>query len=244
MGHRISHARIARYRSPVAHELPIALALVLAVAACGEPSSAPDGDGGQTNSTACVQGSGTHRLFIQGHGGVAFEDGSYPMLHEIEPGDDDAVLCDDSVFVIDENDDGIWQPGETPRGLGPKALVHGEHFLVGTGSFAEFRAELCADITGDITFYIPNFDVEGSNALHQLFVVHEGQEQLIAEAIDDEAGQSGYNPFVRVIAGTDPDAVAGDQLLLRSTNLNGLTFSVMVWQPPSEYESWIQVTVP
>lgn len=202
-----------------------------------------DGSGGG-GSISCIQGSGRHRLFVQGAGGAPFEDGSYPLLHELTPGTDDARLCDDRIFVDDANDDGRWQPGEEPRPLGPRDLVHGEHFLVGPGAFAEFRTELCADITGEVAFYIPNFDVAGSKALHQLFVVHDGQEFLVAEAADEEAGMSGYNPFVRVLSGNDPDAVAGDQLLLRSTNLNGYQFSVMVWQPPSEYESWILVNVP
>ena len=107
----------------------------------------------------------------------------------------------------------------------------------------EFGATLCDDITGEVAFYIPNFDQEGSVSLHELFLVHEGVETLIAEATDDEPGFSGYNPFVRVLLGTDPDVVPGDRLLLRSTNLSGVGFSVMVWRPPSEYESWIVVEV-
>jgi len=166
------------------------------------------------------------------------------MLHQWQPDGSDALLCDDSVFVNDTSGDGVWQPGEEPRPLGPAALVHGEHFLVGQGAFVEFETILCADITGDVVFYIPNFDVTGSEALHQLFVVHQGSEQLIAETVDGEAGQSGYNPFVRELTGVDPDVQPGDKLLLRSTNLNGYQFSVMVWRPPSEYESWILVTVP
>jgi hypothetical protein len=122
--------------------------------------------------------------------------------------------------------------------------MHGEHFLVGAGAFVEFKATLCDDIAGEIAFYIPNFDEPGSRAEHQLYVVHDGVELLIAQAVDDEAGQSGYNPFVRVLHGMDPPAQPGDTLLLRSTNLNGIPFSVMVWRPPSEYESWIRVEVP
>jgi hypothetical protein len=122
--------------------------------------------------------------------------------------------------------------------------VHGEHFLVGAGAFVEIATELCADITGEVALYIPNFDEAGSRAQHQLIVVSAGGEQVIAEAVDEEAGQSGYNPFVRVLAGNDPVARAGDLLLLRSTNLSGAAFSVMVWNPPSEYESWILVEVP
>ena len=191
-----------------------------------------------------VRGRGQHRLFMQGSEAEPDGRGVFPMLHEWKSDGSDAVLCDEKEFVEEPNCDGVWQPEETPLPLGPDALVHGEHFLVGAGSYVEFSTVLCEDITGDVTFYIPNFDVEGSEALHQLFVIHEGNEFLVAEATDDEAGQSGYNPFVRVLTGNDPDVVPGDELLLRSTNLNGFDFSVMVWRPPSKYESWITVTVP
>jgi len=201
-------------------------------------------DGGFVCPQDAVRRSGRHRLFLQGHGATPDQNNVYPMLHEWGEDGSDAILCDDALFVDDKNEDGVWQPGEEPLPLGPEALVHGEHFLVGPGAFAEFSTTLCEDITGDVTFYIPNFDVTGSEALHQLFVVHDGAEQLIAQAIDAEAGNSGYNPFVRQLAGDDPVAVPGDTLLLRSTNLNGYQFSVMVWNPPSEYESWILVDVP
>ena len=191
-----------------------------------------------------VRGSGMHRLFVQGREAAPRADGTWPFLHEWQADGSDALLCDDSVFVTDENGDGIWQPGEEPKPLGPSAIVHGEHFLVGPGSFVEFTITLCDDITGNVAFYIPNFDVAGSEARHELFVVHEGEEIFIADAIDTEPGSSGYNPFVRVVEGTDPDAVAGDTLLMRSTNLSGADFSVMVWRPPSEYESWVLVEVP
>jgi hypothetical protein len=49
---------------------------------------------------------------------------------------------------------------------------------------------------------------------------------------------------VRLLSGVDPDVTPGDELLMRSSNLNGYQFSVMVWFPPSEYESWILVTIP
>ncbi len=201
--------------------------------AAGSPADAGSTDGGCVG----VSGPGRHRLFVQGHGAAANPDGSYPFLH-------DHRLCDDSVFVNDTNGDGVWQPGEEPLPLGPPELVHGEHFLVGVGALAEFRVTLCEDIGGDVALYLPNYDETGSRALHQLLVAQGGSEQLVAEAVDDEPGFSGYNPFVRVIAGDDPDARAGDTLVLRSTNLSGVAFSVMVWQPPSEYESWILVEVP
>lgn len=233
---------------------PLGLALVLAACAGdGDDRGTPGDDAGAwidaaPGDFACptdgVRGRGRHRLFVQGHGAPAEADGRYPLLHEWEGGGGDARLCDDRVFVDDTSGDGVWQPGEEPRPLGPAALVHGEHFLVGAGAFTEFHLTLCEDIDGDVVFYIPNFDEAGSQALHQLFVVHAGVETLVAEATDDEAGQSGYNPFVRVLAGVDPDVVPGDELVLRSTNLNGVPFSVMVWQPPSEYESWILVHVP
>jgi hypothetical protein len=181
---------------------------------------------------------------VQGHEAPARPDGTWPFLHERRADGSDAELCDDEVFVDDTSGDGRWQPGEEPRPLGPTALVHGEHFLVGPGSFVEITTTLCDDITGEVTFYLPNFDQDGSVALHELFVVHEGRETLIAEATDDEPGFSGYNPFVRVLSGLDPDVTPGDRLLLRSTNISGAPFSVMVWRPPSEYESWIVIEVP
>jgi len=225
------------------------IALLLALTGCSAETDGPGGDDhpdASANGGSCVgiRGSGRHRLFLQGHGGAPLADGSYPMLHEWASGGADAELCDDSVFVNDQNGDGVWQLGEEPKPLGPSGLVHGEHFLVGAGAYAEFRTTLCEDITGDVVFYIPNFDVTGSQARHQLFAVHGGQETLIAEAVDEEAGDSGYNPFVRVLVGEDPEVAEGDELLLRSTNLNGYQFSVMIFQPPSEYESWITVTIP
>ena len=206
-------------------------------------------DAGIVTAMICPQhgviGAGRHRLFVQGRGAPPRPDGTWPLLHERPSGGGDAILCDDRVFVDDLNGDGVWQPGEEPHGLGPSELVHGEHFLVGPGSFVEFTTTLCADITGNVALYIPNFDVEGSVALHQLLVLDsEGREQLIAEVTDDEPGTFGYNPFVRVVEGVDPVAHAGDTLMLRSINISGLDFSVMVWRPPSEYESWVLVEVP
>lgn len=191
-----------------------------------------------------VRGSGRHRLFVQGHEAPPRPDGTWPFLHERAADGSDAPLCDDRVFVADTSGDGLWQPGEEPRPLGPSQLTHGEHFLVGRGAFVEISATLCDDIGGEVTLYIPNFDQEGSVALHELIVVHDGVETLVAEATDDEPGFSGYNPFVRVISGADPAVMPGDRLVLRSTNLSGAPFSVMVWRPPSEYESWIVVEVP
>lgn len=191
-----------------------------------------------------VRGPGTHRLFAQGSEADPDGRGIYPFLHEWGNEGEDAALCDDATFVDDGNGDGVWQPGEAPRELAPGGLVHGEHYLVGVGAFVEFGITLCDDITGNVAFYVPNFDEAGSQALHQLFVVHEDEETLVAEVVDDEAGMSGYNPFVRVVEGEDPDAVAGDMLLMRTTNLNGIPFSVMVFLPPSEYESWVLVEVP
>jgi hypothetical protein len=229
-----------------------ALGLV-ALAACGgmgggdtdarPPDDAVVGDRPASCPPTGLWGRGRHRLFVQGHDGVPRPDGRYPLLHQ-HPASGGPVLCDDRQFVVDTSGDGVWQPGEEPRPLGPEGIVHGEHFLVGSGAFAEFAIELCEDLGGDVALYIPNFDEAGSRTLHQLIVRGEDGDQLVAQAIDEEAGQSGYNPFVRVLAGTDPVARAGDLLILRSTNLSGVAFSVMVWQPPSEYESWIVVEVP
>lgn len=218
------------------------LIVLIAAWGCGEAKvpATPSPDAGAP-MLGCpdvgVHGSGRHRLFVQGHEAPPLADGTWPFLH-------DERLCDDAVFVNDTDGDGAWDPGEEPRPMGPADLVHGEHFLVGPGAFVEFTATLCDDITGDVVFYIPNFDVEGSQALHQLYVIHDGAETLIAEVMDDEPGFSGYNPFVRVVSGEDPDVIPGDTLLLRSINLSGADFSVMVWRPPSEYESWIVVEVP
>ncbi len=234
--------------------LAVWVALLTSVSCSGDSNSEPCHDASSVDASidatsgSCphdgVRGSGQHRLFTQGAGGEADSRGIWPLLHEWKSDGTDAELCDEKIFTENANCDGVWQPEETPLSKGPSALVHGEHFLVGPGAYVEFSIILCEDITGDVAFYIPNFDEAGSEALHQLFVVHEGEEFLIAEVTDDEAGQSGYNPFVRVVSGNDPTAVAGDELLLRSTNLNGVAFSVMVWQPPSRYESWVLVTVP
>ncbi|MCB9598452.1 MAG: hypothetical protein H6719_37405, partial [Sandaracinaceae bacterium] len=206
-------------------------ALAVLLVACGATSppaldAGPGTDGGEPAD--CLREPGVHRLFVQGHEAAPRPDGTWPFLH-------DHRLCDDRVFVDDANGDGVWQVGEEPHPLGPAALVHGEHFLVGVGAFVELTYPLCADVAGDVTLYIPNFDEPGSRALHELVVRRGDDEQIIAEATDEEAGQSGYNPFVRVIAGEDPAAAIGDTLVLRSTNLNGVAFSVMVWRPPSEY---------
>jgi hypothetical protein len=213
------------------------IAAIVFVAGCSEQALAPDATqatvDGDATTAGCLRDAGPHRLFVQGHGGTPRADGRYPLLH-------DHRLCDDRVFADDTNGDGVWQPGEEPYPLGPPDLVHGEHFLVGAGAYAEFAIELCADLNGDVALYIPNYDEVGSRTLHQ--VLAGGTE--IGRAIDDEAGQSGYNPFVRLLAGVDPAPADGDLLILRSTNLSGVAFSVMVWNPPSEYESWIRVVIP
>ncbi len=210
----------------------------------GSPDGAP---GGFRCPSGGVRGPGRHRLFVQGREAPPLPNGRWPLLHVWRDDGGDAELCDDTVFVDDANGNGRWDPGEEPRPLGPPGIVHGEHFLVGAGSYAEFEAVLCDDITGSVVLYIPNFDQEGSEALHELLVVHPedgDREEVIATAVDDEPGFSGYNPFVRVLEGEDPAAHPGDLLVLRSTNLSGVAFSVMVWRPPSEYESWVVVEVP
>lgn len=210
----------------------LAVALLSACTA-GAPVDAARPDGGLDE---CLREPGAHRLFVQGHDAPPRPDGTWPFLHE-------HALCDDGRFVIDADGDGRFTPGEELRPLGPDGLVHGEHFLVGVGAFVEISIPLCADLSGEVTLYIPNFDEPGSEALHELVVRRGSDEQPIVEAVDDEAGQSGYNPFVRVMSGADPSATTSDTLVLRSTNLNGVAFSVMVWRPPSEYESWILVEV-
>jgi hypothetical protein len=207
------------------------------------PHDAPH-DGGFVCPHDGVRTPGRHRLFVQGHEAPPRADGTWPLLHEVHEDEEDAELCDDARFVDDTSGDGRWQPGESPRGLGPSELVHGEHFLVGPGSFVEITTTLCRDITGNVVFYIPNFDEAGSETLLQILVRRGREEQIVAEVIDDEPGASGYNPFVREVAGVDPDARPGDELVLRAINLSGAAYSVMVWRPPSEYESWILVEVP
>jgi len=221
-------------------------ALLALLSACGPVDDGPpdtSGVGPDGCEAGGIRGTGQHRLFVQGHEAAPRADGTWPLLHEVESGEADSELCDDDVF-LGPDDSGYWEPGISPRPLGPSALVHGEHFLVGPGAFVELTTTLCDDITGDVVFYIPNFDETGSVALHQLVVQHDGEEQLIAEVTDDEPGSSGYNPFVRRVVGEDPVVTPGDRLVLRSINVSGASFSVMVWQPPSEYESWVLVEVP
>jgi hypothetical protein len=115
-------------------------ALAIVCGACGAveavppDAGAPGGDGGFVCPRDGVRGRGRHRLFVQGHGAAPYADGAYPLLHEWQPAGADAELCDDGVFVNDLDGDGVWEPGEEPRPLGPAALVHGEHFLVGEGA--------------------------------------------------------------------------------------------------------------
>jgi len=192
----------------------------ISVDAAGDSRVALEPDAGTDVGPVCPEdglgGRGRHRLFVQGHEAAARPDGTWPFLHERAVDGADAPLCDDAVFVNDTSGDGLWQPGEEPRPLGPSGLVHGEHFLVGSGAFVEISTTLCDDINGDVVLYIPNFDQDGSVSLHELLVVHaDGRETLVAEAVDDEPGFSGYSPFVRVIAGNDPDVVPGDRLVLR-----------------------------
>ncbi len=135
-----------------------------------------------------------------------------------------------------------------PDGLGRYRLledraeiVHGEHYLLGEGSFAEWHIRVCADLAPDIRFYIPNNDDDGSEARHQLFVSRAGVETLIAQTIDTQAGMSGYNPFDETEVRSEMEVRAGDTLLLRTTNLNEVMYSVMIFRPPSEYMSFLDV---
>jgi len=93
--------------------------------------------------------------------------------------------------------DGSYHMYDVSRGTIHPDLVHGEHYLLGPGAFVEFSHPLCADITDNVAFRMPNNDEPGAVAFHQLFVVRGGNEMLIAEAIDDEPGNMGYLPFNR-----------------------------------------------
>ncbi len=135
-----------------------------------------------------------------------------------------------------------------PDGLGRYPLledegeiVHGEHYLLGEGAFAEWRVPVCADLGPEIRFYIPNNDDPGSEARHQLFRDRGGVSTLLAETIDTQAGDSGYNPFDVTEARRDVELRAGDELLLRTTNLNDVMYSVMIFRPPSEYMSYLDI---
>ena len=123
------------------------------------------------------------------------------------------------------------------------AVRHGEHYLLGVGAFAEWSAWLCGDISDDILFMIPNNDDPGSEVLHQLFLVRDGEEHLIAEATDTQAGESGYNPYIERPVAIDVESRAGDELLLRTTNLVDVMYSVMIFRPPSEYMSYIELVI-
>ncbi len=137
-----------------------------------------------------------------------------------------------------------------PDGLGRYPLledqaevVHGEHYLLGEGAFAEWHIRVCADLGPRIRFYIPNNDDPGSEARHRLFVSRGGVQTLLAETVDTQAGESGYNPFDTTEVRRNVVLRTGDELLLRTTNLNDVIYSVMVFRPPSEYMSYLEVTL-
>lgn len=94
-------------------------------------------------------------------------------------------------------DDGTYPMFDVPRGSIHETLRHGEHYLAESGSFVEFAIPLCADLDAEVGFRLPNNDSTGSVARHELFVVREGTEVLVAEAVDAEPGNSGYIPFDR-----------------------------------------------
>lgn len=93
--------------------------------------------------------------------------------------------------------DGTFPMFDEARGTISPELQHGEHYLHGPGAFVEFSIPLCADLGPQVLFRLPNNDEPGSRALHQLFVVRRGAAHLVAEAIDDAPGSSGYIPFDR-----------------------------------------------
>lgn len=107
------------------------------------------------------------------------------------------------------NADGTYPMFLAQRGVIDARLRHGEHYLLNRGAFAEFTAPLCADITNRVSLRMPNNDETGAVAIHQLFVVHNGVEALIAQATDSDPGNSGYNPFVRSnFPASELDAIA------------------------------------
>ena len=93
--------------------------------------------------------------------------------------------------------DGSYAMYDVQRGEIHPDLVHGEHYILGAGSFVDFTIPLCADITDRLAFRMPNNDEPGSQANYELFIVREGREILVADALDAEPGNMGYLPFNR-----------------------------------------------
>jgi hypothetical protein len=93
--------------------------------------------------------------------------------------------------------DGSYPMFDQPRGRIHPDLVHGEHYLLGPGSFVEFTTPLCGDITDKVAFRLANNDESGSVALHQLIVRRGSRDFVVAEARDDVPGNFGYIPFDR-----------------------------------------------
>lgn len=94
-------------------------------------------------------------------------------------------------------EDGTYPMFDVPRGDIHPELVHGEHYLLGPGSFVEFSIPLCDDITDEIVMRLPNNDEPGAVARHELFITRGDREILVAAATDDEPGSMGYLPFNR-----------------------------------------------
>jgi hypothetical protein len=141
--------------------------------------------------------------------------------------------------------------GQDPDALGryplhesATVIVHGEHFLVGRGSFVEFIAPLCSDIGGHVYFYMPNNEdpTAIADVTYELFVVHDGAEALVAATRDNvQYGSSGYVPFEADVTGTGRPAAAGDSLLLRVTSRSDEWYAMVIFFPPSEYMAWMDV---
>lgn len=123
------------------------------------------------------------------------------------------------------------------------AIVHGEHYIIGRGAFVEWIAPLCGDLDGREHLYMPNNDVSGAVARYELFVERGDAEIPLGAADDTQKGNRGYIPFETDLSAPDPGRRRGDLLLLRVTNLTDLMYSVVVFNPPSEYMAWIDVTL-
>ncbi|MEK6607141.1 MAG: hypothetical protein AABZ30_05705 [Myxococcota bacterium] len=125
------------------------------------------------------------------------------------------------------------------------SIVHGEHFMLSKGAFVEWAAPLCADIGGQVHFYVPNNEDARKIAAARLELVllRGGVETPIAEATDTQYGQMGYVPFEAEIDGVDPAAREGDLLIFRATTLTDAWYAVVIFNPPSEYMAWVELIV-
>lgn len=197
----------------------------------GEPEDAgPDRGAADLSFTdmfpgvPCVAGSGTHRLYMQGRKAESDALGRWPMYEDV---------------------DGCCSGPMASAACCP--IVHGEQPMYSDGSFVEWVAPLCADITGHVHFFIPNNENPSTIAdvLWELIVLRGVVETVVATARDSEQyGSMGYVPFEEDVMGEDPDAGPGDLLLVRGTNYSPYQYTVVIFNPPSEYMAWVEVDVP